>query len=397
MSRVSLGGWVVERAAAFGVARWTIVGLLGLFLLAAFLFTGLNIGRLLGDSLVRAGMWGVLVLALVPPVRAGVGPNFGISFGIVFGLFAGVSVMELVAPNPFGMSVIESHDALARGASGFLLAHLLVLPLAAVAGIGLGLLYNRVPGQEMVVGIFVGFSAVGAFCMVWTIAPFTSPEVIWAIGGEGARNTLVLDEYFRWILDGAGEIPLTSHSPGDLGPDGNPLPFRKPDGMYIPTGLVLYWLGAAAILAAFFRTRLGTAMTVAGSNQAYARSIGIDVARMRVLSIMLSTVLAAFGILVYSQSYGFFQLYMAPLWMPFQAVAALLLGGASIRRASIVHAIIGVLLFQTLLTVSLPVVNSLVQGSDYAEKLSILPEIARLMIQNGVILYALSRVRRESR
>jgi simple sugar transport system permease protein len=326
-----------------------------------------------------------------------VGPNFGLTVGVVFGLVGGISVMELAAPEPFGLGIMGSHEALAKGWSGFLLAHVIAIPIAAIAGLGFGLLLNRVPGQEMVVGIFAGFSAVGAFCMVWIMAPLTSPEVVWAFKGSEARNTLVLNDYFRWILDSTGEFQAGTYAPGDIGADGNPLPYRRPEGFFFPTGLVAYWLGMCAIMALFLRTRLGTAMTVSGSNPNYARSIGIHVPTMRVLSVVLSTVLAAIGILVYSQSYGFFQLYMAPLWMPFQAVAALLLGGASIRKASIMHAIIGVFLFQSLLTTSLPVVNDLIEGSDYAKTLENLPEIARIMIQNGIILYALAQVTKGKR
>lgn len=388
----SAWGKVLDGLRSFGLARWTIVGLLlGVWILAG-LATDLNMGRLLGDSLVRSGMWGILVLALVPPVRAGVGPNFGLTVGVVFGLAAGVSVMELVAPHPFGVEAWGPWDALARGWSGFVLAHLIAIPIAAVAGLAYGWLLNRIPGQEMVVGIFAGFSAVGAFCMVWILAPLTSPELVWAFKGAEARNTLVLNDYFRWILDGAGEIQFGTFSPNELGPDGKPLPFRRPEGLYIPTGLIAYWLGACALMGLFFRTRLGTAMTVVGSNPSYARSIGISVSRMRILSVMVSTVFAALGIIVYAQSYGFFQLYMAPLWMPFQAVAALLLGGASIRRATILQAIVGVFLFQSLLTTSLPVVNAIIEGSPYAKVLENVPEIARIMIQNGIIIYALSRV-----
>ena len=35
--------------------------------------------------------------------------------------------------------------------------------------------------------------------------------------------------------------------------------------------------------------------------------------------------------------------------------------------------------------------NELVQASEYSQGLANLPEIARLVIQNGVILYALTR------
>lgn len=388
---------LLEAIRSFGVARWTIVGLLIVIWIIAGLWTDLNAGRLLGDSLVRSGRWGILVLALVFPVRAGVGPNFGLTVGVVFGLVGGISVMELAAPHPFGVEAWSSHEALAKGWSGFILAHFIVVPIAAAAGLAFGWLLNRVPGQEMVVGIFAGFSAVGAFCMVWIVAPLTSPEVVWAFKGSEARNTLVLNDYFRWILDATGEIQAGEFASGDLDADGNPLPYRRPEGLFIPTGLLAYWLGACVMMALFLRTRLGTAMTVAGSNPDYARSIGIRVPRMRILSVVISTVLAAIGILVYSQSYGFFQLYMAPLWMPFQAVAALLLGGASIRRATILHAVIGVFLFQSLLTTSLPVVNDIIEGSPYAKALQNLPEIARIMIQNGIIIYALAQVTRRKR
>jgi simple sugar transport system permease protein len=113
---------------------------------------------------------------------------------------------------------------------------------------------------------------------------------------------------------------------------------------------------------------------------------------MRVVATVLSTVLAASGILVYSQSYGFFQMYKGPLFMAFPTVGALLLGGATLRRASVFHVIVGTLLFHSLMVTSMPVVNELIQHPAYAVFVENLPEIAATVIQNGVILYALTRV-----
>ncbi|GAB1428444.1 hypothetical protein MASR2M17_18740 [Aminivibrio sp.] len=101
----------------------------------------------------------------------------------------------------------------------------------------------------------------------------------------------------------------------------------------------------------------------------------------------LSTVLGAIGIIVYSQSYGYAQLYTAPLMMAFPAVAAILIGGATASRAKVSHVIIGVVLFQGLLTTALPVANEVFVGTD-------LSEIMRMIIQNGIILYALTQVKR---
>lgn len=392
---------VVSRAreglVSFGLARWIIVFFLVLVWIIAAAFTDVSLGALLGDCLTRTGMNGVLVLALVLPVLAGNGLNFGLPLGIVCGLVGGITVVELSAPAPFGLSALAALAPFARGAAGFAFAHLVALPLAALAGWGYGLLLERVRGQEMMVGIYVGFGAVAGMCVIWLMAPLTSTEVIWPLGGEGARNTIVLSEHYKWVLDNAFAIELGSFTPDQLDAAGNPQPFTRPQGFYVPTGLLLYWLLGCAAVALFLRTRLGTALHAAGANPNYARSIGIKVEHKRVWATVLSTMLAASGILVYSQSYGFFQLYKAPLWMAFPAVAALLLGGASLARASVFHVIIGTFLFQSLLTTSLPVVNALVQSSAYGAPLANLPEIARLIIQNGVILYALSRVGRDGK
>jgi simple sugar transport system permease protein len=104
---------------------------------------------------------------------------------------------------------------------------------------------------------------------------------------------------------------------------------------------------------------------------------------MRILSSMLTTSLAAVGIVIFSSSYGFVQLYTAPLMMAFPAIACILIGGASVGRATIGHVVFGTVLFQTILTIALPVTSSVVQGD--------VSEVARLIIQNGMILYALTR------
>jgi simple sugar transport system permease protein len=120
-------------------------------------------------------------------------------------------------------------------------------------------------------------------------------------------------------------------------------------------------------------------------NPRFAIASGVNIDRNRIIANILSTVLGAFGIIVYSQSFGFVQLYTAPLMMAFPAVAAVLIGGATAQRARVSHVIIGVVLFQGLLAVSLPVANQLVPEGN-------LSEIIRMVVQNGIILYALTKV-----
>jgi simple sugar transport system permease protein len=139
----------------------------------------------------------------------------------------------------------------------------------------------------------------------------------------------------------------------------------------------------ALIVWAFFKTKLGTAMTAAGSIPVYARAAGVNVDRMRVLSVVISTIIAAVGILVYEQSFGFIQLYMAPLLMAFPAVAALLLGGASVSKASMGNVIVGTFLFQGILTMTPSVMNNIIKSD--------MSEVIRIIVSNGMIVYALTR------
>jgi simple sugar transport system permease protein len=104
---------------------------------------------------------------------------------------------------------------------------------------------------------------------------------------------------------------------------------------------------------------------------------------MRTISVILSTWLGAVGILVYQQSFGFIQLYMGPFYMAFPAVAAILIGGASVNKATITNVVIGTLLFQGILTMTPSVINSVIQTD--------MSEVIRIIVSNGVIIYALTR------
>jgi simple sugar transport system permease protein len=80
---------------------------------------------------------------------------------------------------------------------------------------------------------------------------------------------------------------------------------------------------------------------------------------------------------------------MAPLYMAFPAIAALLLGGASAEKASIKNVIIGTFLFQGILSMAPSVINNIIQ-SDMSETI-------RIIVSNGMIVYALTRKIKKAR
>jgi simple sugar transport system permease protein len=287
------------------------------------------------------------VLALLPAVQGGVGLNFGLPLGIVCGLVGCVAAMN------WGV----------HGWSALALAAGIGAGLAAPAGLAYGWLLNRTRGQEMMVGTYLGFAVVSGMSIFWLLAPFHHPQLVWAIGGRGLRTTLTLSGFFEKLLDRLWAF--------QLGP------------VSIPTGTLLAFALGCVLVWLFFRTRAGITISAARSNPRFARAAGISDERTRVQATMLSTVIAAVGIVVFAQSYGFVQLYTAPLLMAFPAVACLLIGGASVTRATMAHVLIGTVLFQSILTVALPVTSQMIEGD--------ISETARLIIQNGMILYALTR------
>lgn len=325
-----------------------IISIFFLFLWVVAFVIKLPINTLMADTIRRFGMFGVLVLAMVPAIQSGIGPNFALPLGIICGLLGGLISIEL------GLT----------GAMGFFSAILISLPFAVVTGWIYGILLNKIKGSEMLVATYTGFSIVSLMCMMWIFLPFNHKEMVWPIG-RGLRVTISLDTTYGHILNNFLGIKI--------------------GGVYIPTGLLIFFFAACFIVWLFTRSKMGIAIKAAGDNPKFALASGINVDRARIIGTILSNILGAIGILVYAQSYGFYQLYLAPLYMAFPAVAAILIGGASARKAKISHVIIGVLLFQGLLTVALPVANEVVSEGN-------LSEVLRMIVQNGIILYALTQV-----
>ncbi len=329
-----------------GITRIIIVLFLVYLLIQAY-FLDFSMSSLFSNMMVRLAMNVILTLAMIPTIQGGMGPNFGLPLGIICGLVGiAVSMEYKMEPVPAFAATI------AIGAI-----------LALVSGCLYGVFLNRIKGQEMTVGTYFGFSIVSLMCIFWAAVPFKNPELIWAIGGQGLRNTISLKGGLGGVLDSLWSFSVF--------------------GAIVPAGTLLFVALFCFIVWFMMRSRVGVAMTAVGNNPRFAESAGLSVNKYRVISIAFSNVLAAVGIVVYSQSFGFLQLYLAPLYMGFISVASILIGGASMKKATVAHALIGTFLFQSILVVSMPVANTVFTGN--------MSDICRIIISNGVILYALTR------
>lgn len=327
-----------------GLPRIIITATFFLLFITSF-FVNLPVPMLVSNIIRRFGMFGVLVLAMVPSIQSGIGPNFALPLGILTGILGGLISIE-------------------TGLNSFWGALLIAIPIAIIVGFFYGKLLNRIKGSEMLVATYTGFSAVSFMSIMWILLPFKHKEMVWPIG-RGLRVTVSLKSTYGNVLN-----DFLGFHIGEV---------------YIPTGLLLFFFGMCFIVWIFSKSKAGVAMKASGDNPKFAIASGMNVDNYRILGTILSTVLGSIGILVYAQSYTFIQLYNAPLMMAFPAVAAILIGGASATKVKISHAIIGVFLFQGLLTIALPVASQLVPQGNISESL-------RMIVQNGIILYALTKV-----
>ncbi len=338
--------WFGNLVESFGLPRLIITAFLLLLLILAP-FVGADLPTQISNIIARFSWNGILVLAMVPMVHSGCGLNFGLPLGIISGLLGATLSIE------FGFT----------GAMSFVMAIVIATPFALIFGTGYGWLLNKIKGGEMMIATYVGFSSVSLMCMMWLILPYKSPNMVWGLSGKGLRTTISLEGYYSQVLANILRIKI-----------GN---------LVIPTGTLLFFALLAAAIWAFLHTKTGTAMTAVGSNPVFARAAGINVDRIRLLSVVMSTWLAAIGILVYEQGFGFVQLYMAPFYMALPAVSAILIGGASVNKATIMNVIIGTILFQGIVTMTPTVMNNMIHMD--------MSEVIRIIASNGMILYALTR------
>lgn len=351
----------IKRAVDYlGVSKLVVIGFLLVLMLSVFPL-GINPGMIYADCLVRVGMNGFLVLAMMISIVCGAGLNFGLPIGILCGLFGGSIAVQ------FDWS----------GLGGFWGACLVSIPVAIIAGYLYALLLNHVKGSEMTVGNYMAFSIVSLMSIFWLILPYSNPKIVWPITGVGLRTTMTLEDNFDKVLDNFLKIDFQEM--GILQDSANWKDFS------VPTGLLLTFAVGCLLMWLFMKTKVGVIMRCSGVNPGFSKTLGVNNSRVRTIGIVASTVIAAIGINVYSQSYGFYQFYSAPLMMAFPAMAAILIGGATPKKATVFNVVLGVILFQCLLTLATPVANALINAGSISE-------VVRIIVQNGIILYALTKI-----
>jgi simple sugar transport system permease protein len=313
-----------------------------------------------------------IVLSLIIPIISGMGINFAITIGAM-----AAQVGMLLAIN-WSMT----------GISGILISALITAPLAGFFGFLIGSLLNKMKGQETIGSLILGYFANGAYQLLFLfvfgmIIPLNAKVTI--VGATGVRNTLdltinqlqgavdnVLRVHFSTalyvvsglIVLGALFLYFTKRMSRKrfitlmvlpaLSVAAYLLPFVRPHFANVHVPVVTFILVGLLCLfnAGIMKTRLGQQFRAVGQSRTVANAAGINVNRVRLIAIIISTIFAGWGQILFIQNLGTLQTYSAHEMVGLYAGAAILVGGASINRATNGQAIIGCLLFHTLFVVA---------------------------------------------
>lgn len=350
-----------------------IVTILFLVLSLLFIVLGnLDMTSVARDLMKRLSRNAFIVLSLIIPIVAGMGINFAITIGA---MAAQIGLLLAINWN-------------LTGPVGILVAAAITLPLGALFGYLVGVMLNKMKGQETIGSMILGYFANGAYQLLFlyifgNFIPLNSKVTI--IGATGVKNTLdlttnglaqAIDGIFRlpfltcvYILAGAGLVwalvmyllkkmpkkkalvtagcSLVLAAVFTLPPVANCFNGKNSEMITVP-GVTWILIGLLCLFnVMIMKTRLGQKFRAVGQSQTVANASGINVDQVRLIAIVISTVLAGWGQLLFIQSDGMGTLttYSAHEQVGLYAGAAILVGGASIDRATNSQALLGTVLF----------------------------------------------------
>lgn len=335
---------------ALELVRNNAVPIMFIIICAIFIpMAGFSPSYLLNEIITRMGRNLFLVLCLLFPIMAGMGLNFAMTLGAM-----GAEI-----------AIILVADWQIWGIPGVVLAMILSIPFSALLGFICGTLQNMAKGREMITSYIINFFVGGWYQLIvlyimGSLIPIIHASIMLP-RGYGIRNTVSLLN-MRQCLDDLLAIRI--------------------QGVKIPV-LTFLLVGLLCLFIVWFRrTKLGQDMRAVGQDMEVAKAAGINVDRTRIISVVMSTVFAGFGMVIYLQNMGNLPTYTGHAQIGMFCIAALLVGGASVEKASIGNAFLGVILFHLMFIVA-PGAGKFITGD------SMVGEYFRVFLSYGVIAIAL--------
>lgn len=294
------------------------IGFLVLSIIGLY-FSGLSITFVTNEVITRFIRNGILVLALIIPIRAGMGLNFAITMGALCTQAA----------------IVLALNWSIEGVTGILTILSLSVIFSILIGYFIGLALNRARGKEMITSIIIGFLGNSLFQMIFligfgSIIPIKN-KTIGLSRGIGIRDMVDLGSYRRifspTLTLNIGGIDLPLHMIGIV---------------------IFFGIGIHYIL----NTPFGQQIKAVGGDYKNSSLLGVNGEKIRIKAVIISTVLASIGQFIYLQNIGIANVYTAQSNSDIFSSAAILAGGASIKKASVKNVFLGIFLFHALFIVS---------------------------------------------
>ncbi len=311
--------------------------------------SGYSANYLVSEIIIRLVRNSFLIVSLLIPILAGMGLNFGMTLGAMAG--------------QIGLIFISDWGIV--GIPGMVLAMIISTPISMFLGWLCGKILNMAKGREMVTSYIIGFFMNGIYQLVvlygmGAVIPIRSKSLVLP-RGYGIRNTVNLIG-IRKSLDNLLMIRIL--------------------GIPIPVATFILIALLCLFVLWFKKTKLGQDMRAVGQDMGVARAAGIPVEHTRILSIVISTVLAGYGMIIYLQNIGTLNTYNSHMQIGMFSVAALLVGGATVAKANIRNVFLGVILFHLMFIVSPMAGKNLIGQAQ-------LGEYFRVFVSYGVITISL--------
>lgn len=320
----------------------------------------------------------LLITALILPIMSGVGLNFGITLGAMGAQLALVLIMILgIDDKP--LSIVYWF--------------LLTIIISAICGRLLAVLFNKTKGHEMIAGLLVGFFANGIyeFILMVLCGDILKIDVKGLVLSKGLpiKATIDLSNTLSGYMDNSFPVAyyyiayiaaisavvyfivkmVKTLVKSNKEEEKRSQVIKSVAGIVIVVAVMVFCLNNAAIrkmfvtvdfplvTAAFsvvvifavsriMRSKVGHDFISVRNDRYIAASVGIDVDKSRTKSIVLSTVIAGLGQMLYIQNLGTLNTYVMHNSVAIYAIAAILIGGATVKSANVRNVLVGNLLFQ---------------------------------------------------
>ena len=335
-----------------------------------------------------------------------------------------IAAYTIAGQNPY----VVASDLINRVMRNSIMVLALIIPILTGMGLNFGIVVGAMSAQAalifVITGMIAGYFGQGIYLLIFlvllgTVIPFWDDQLSISTG-IGVKDTLNLQEGMKGALDAAYKLPLSTvciigfaiftaytgfrlwKSKDEEQKAGRvkqiarwaclgillaallvvPVTSAVIRRCSIPVITLIFILLVSLLCQFVMNTKLGQDFRSVGNDIHIAESAGINVNKIRIIATIFSTVLASWGQFAFLQNMGTFSTYTAQQNVGTFSIAALLVGGASIDRANVKQAFIGVVLFQLLFLLAPAAGTKIFNDSQVGEYF-------RTIISNGVIAVAL--------